>query len=59
MQDYHPGALSGSEDKTCQWSDCICHTHRGGRCKDLPDGHAAHAKDMIIHLWQAHVSGAT
>jgi hypothetical protein len=59
MQDYHPSALSIAEDKTCQWTSCVCRTHRRGRCKGLEDGHAAHTKDMITHLWQAHISSAT
>jgi hypothetical protein len=57
MQDHHLDALSGS-DKTCQWVNCVCRTHRRGRCNGLEDSHAAHAKDMITHLWQAHVSSA-
>jgi hypothetical protein len=58
MQDYHSSTLSVAKDKSCQWANCVCRTHRRGRCTGLEDGHAAHAKDMITHLWQAHVSNA-
>jgi hypothetical protein len=59
FQDQHPGVdlTEKRNEKPCQWTECRCTCHRGGRCV-LQGGraaHPAHTCDLLNHLWKIHV----
>jgi hypothetical protein len=55
FEDCHDEILLRSAEKSCLWRGCICHCHRKARCGRRGRDHAAHVRDILTHLWHAHV----
>jgi hypothetical protein len=55
FEDCHDEVLQPSAEKSCLWRGCICHCHRKARCGRRGRDHAAHVRDILTHIWHAHV----